>query len=109
MIRTRYYLPAVLAAGLAVILATQPAPAQAPAGMQPLGLQAACVPLGAAGALVGAEKPKATPLMVDDDGDAWMLLENEANGVSVIGFASPSRGAFCATAIKGAAKMQPGA
>jgi len=70
-------------------------------------VRAVCTRSDQLGALMGTNTPKRTPLMVDDDGDAWMILENEATGLKVIGFDSPTLKAFCGIGAKGAKRAAP--
>ena len=99
----RYYIglefvAAAVFVGLTVVVFAQP---------QETPVRAVCVPADQLGAMVGTNTPKKTVIETDDDGDVWMVLENETAGLKVIGFLSPSARMFCAIGSKGAKRGAP--
>lgn len=87
----------------AAILASSVAQAQ----VNEMPIRAYCVKADQVGVLIGTPDPHKLPLFVDNDGDTWMVLKNEATGLTILGFESPSVGVFCATGIKGKPPAPP--
>lgn len=88
---------------LAAILAASAAQAQ----VNELPIRAYCVKADQVAVMIGTPDPKKTSIFVDNDGDTWMVLKNEATGLTILGFESPSVGMFCATGIKGKPPAPP--
>lgn len=65
-----------------------PGPAEIP-------IRAVCVPIDNIAALIGTNEPEKRPLLVDGDGDAWVILTNKATGVRVVGFLNTQIKGFC--------------
>jgi hypothetical protein len=107
---TRYIPIASVVAAFIVLLTiaglTKPAASQG-GGVQELPVKAVCTRSDQLGFLMGTNAPKRTPIMIDDDGDGWLILENEATDLKVIGFESPANRVFCGIGAKGAKRAAP--